>query len=105
MTPTYIRNGATLALDQASCTRCLMCIEVCPHAVFEVEARAVRIARRNRCIECGACARNCAPGAVTVRPGVGCAAAVLGGLLRRSEPACGCGATSGCSPKSKTGCR
>ena len=90
MTLTYLRNGATLSLDRKACTRCLMCVEVCPHAVFEADGAAVRIARRDRCIECGACARNCVTGAIHVRSGVGCATAVLGGLFRKSEPTCGC---------------
>ena len=106
MTLTYIRNGATLSLDQASCTRCLMCVEVCPHAVFEADRKAVHIVRRERCIECGACALNCAPGAVTVRAGVGCATAVLNGLLRKSEPSCGCSseAAPSCGTKTTKGC-
>ncbi len=108
MTLTYIRNGSTLALDQTACTRCLMCLEVCPHAVFEGDRESVRIVRRDRCIECGACATNCAPGAVTVRSGVGCATAVLNGLLRKSKPSCGCSSEAevACceSAKAKKGC-
>jgi hypothetical protein len=42
-------------------------------------------------MECGACAMNCAPGAITVRAGVGCAAAVITGALRGTEPTCDCG--------------
>jgi hypothetical protein len=38
---------------------------------------------------------NCPEGALTVRAGVGCAAAVLNGLLRGGEPSCDCGGPSG----------
>jgi hypothetical protein len=61
-------------------------------------------------MECGACARNCVPGALRVKVGVGCAAAIIGGLLRGTEPACGC-AQARCGAKGETvaadrpGCR
>jgi hypothetical protein len=42
-------------------------------------------------MECGACARNCASGAIAVKAGVGCAAAIIGGMLRGTEASCGCG--------------
>ena len=90
----YLKNGETLALDPARCNGCRECIEVCPHAVFEMEAGTARIADRPACMECGACARNCASGAITVRAGVGCAAAIIGGMLRGTEPTCGCGGAS-----------
>lgn len=40
------------------------------------------------CMECGACAINCPVEAISVRPGVGCAAAIVAdwfGRLRKSE--------------------
>ncbi|MFQ6038100.1 MAG: 4Fe-4S binding protein, partial [Candidatus Aminicenantales bacterium] len=44
-------------------------------------------------MECGACARNCPSGAISVRAGVGCAYALLMSELRRGEklraPECG----------------
>ena len=43
------------------------------------------------CIECGACMMNCPFGALRVRSGVGCAAALINGLIRGGEPECGCG--------------
>ena len=88
---TYMENGRTLTLDASKCRGCRLCVEVCPHAVFAVTGGRSSILRREACMECGACARNCAQGAITVKAGVGCAAAIIGGLLRGTEPACGCG--------------
>ena len=75
-----------------------MCIEVCPHGVFELTGDKARIIDRDSCMECGACAKNCAFGAIEVKPGVGCAAAVISGMLKGTEPACGCSedGSSGC---------
>jgi ferredoxin len=86
----YIDGVVTLELDEAACTGCRMCVAVCPHGVLEMAGGRVRIADRDACIECGACARNCATGALSVDPGVGCAAAVIQGWLTGSEPSCGC---------------
>jgi NAD-dependent dihydropyrimidine dehydrogenase PreA subunit len=97
----YLKNGETLFLDQGKCNGCMECIEVCPHAVYEMSGGKSRIADRGACMECGACARNCAPGAIRVKAGVGCAAAIIGGMLRGTSPTCGCGSapagtSSGC---------
>lgn len=90
----YLPGVVTLQLDGSRCNGCGMCLSVCPHAVFGmVEKRAV-LADRDACMECGACARNCEPGAISVRAGVGCAGGVLAGLLQGSEPVCGC--SGGC---------
>jgi NAD-dependent dihydropyrimidine dehydrogenase PreA subunit len=90
MTLTYIRNGETLALDAGLCNGCGACIDVCPHAVFAQEDHRVEVVNREGCMECGACARNCPAGAIRVRVGVGCAAAIIGGMIRGTEPSCGC---------------
>jgi NAD-dependent dihydropyrimidine dehydrogenase PreA subunit len=90
----YLRNGETLVLDPGTCNGCRECIEVCPHAVFAMSGGKAQIMDRGACMECGACARNCASGAIRVRAGVGCAAAIIGGMLRGTEPACGCGSAS-----------
>ncbi|MEI6875767.1 MAG: mercury methylation ferredoxin HgcB [Spirochaetota bacterium] len=91
MTLTYIKNGLTLELDAEACTGCGACVDVCPHAVFRVEARKAFIVRRKACMECGACARNCPVSAITVKAGVGCAGAIILGKLRGTEPSCDCG--------------
>jgi NAD-dependent dihydropyrimidine dehydrogenase PreA subunit len=88
---TYLKNGETLSLNSALCTGCRECIEVCPHAVFAMEGGRAMIADRLSCMECGACMKNCPAGAIRVKAGVGCAAAVIQGMLRGTEPACSCG--------------
>jgi NAD-dependent dihydropyrimidine dehydrogenase PreA subunit len=94
MRMTYIKNGETLSLRSELCTGCRECIEVCPHAVFTMADRKAVIADREACMECGACMKNCAAGAIKVTAGVGCAAAVINGLLRGAEPSCGCDGSS-----------
>ena len=91
MRMTYIRNGETLVLDQALCNGCARCIEVCPHEVLAMAEGKARITDREACMECGACMTNCEPGAIRVRAGVGCATAVINGMLRGTGPECGCG--------------
>lgn len=86
----YLKNVTTLRFDPDRCAGCGMCVSVCPHQVFILQDRKARIRAVDRCMECGACARNCAFGAISVRAGVGCAAAILTGLVRRTEPQCGC---------------
>jgi NAD-dependent dihydropyrimidine dehydrogenase PreA subunit len=87
----YIRNGGSLALDADKCTGCGACLEVCPHAVFEMAEGKSRIRDRSLCMECGACMRNCAAGAVRVRAGVGCATAIINAKLRGAPAECSCG--------------
>ena len=87
----YIRGVTTLALDTAKCNGCLLCVKVCPHPVFGSLKGSVEILEPDLCMECGACVRNCAEDALSVRPGVGCAAAILKGWLSRSSPSCDCG--------------
>jgi NAD-dependent dihydropyrimidine dehydrogenase PreA subunit len=92
----YILNGESLRLDREACTGCGACVEVCPHAVFAVEARKARITDPYLCMECGACALNCPAGAIEVKAGVGCASAIIRGKLRGTVPDCGCGSGPCC---------
>jgi len=87
----YLDGVATVRLDDAACTGCGMCEEVCPHGVFAVAEGKARILDRDVCIECGACAMNCPSKSISVTPGVGCAAAIMNGWLTGSKPSCGCG--------------
>lgn len=88
MSLTYLPGVVTLEFDQELCTGCGMCVEVCPHAVFRIEADRAVLAARDACIECGACITNCEAGAVQVQAGVGCVRAVL--AAGADAPACGC---------------
>jgi len=92
----YLPNVVTLILDSEKCTGCGVCTEVCPHGVLVIENHQARIADRDACMECGACALNCITEAISVRSGVGCATAVLNGMLRGSEPTCDCSADAEC---------
>ena len=93
-TLTYLKNVVTLELDQQKCNGCKMCIIVCPHEVFEICDKKAFIKNKDLCMECGACQKNCAVGAISVRSGVGCAAGIINGLLRGTEPSCDCSGTN-----------
>ncbi|MHB0976301.1 MAG: mercury methylation ferredoxin HgcB [Candidatus Aquicultorales bacterium] len=80
----YLPNVSTLELEADTCNGCTMCETVCPHAVLAVEDRKARIVDFDACIECGACALNCETGALSVRPGVGCASAVISSWFHRN---------------------
>lgn len=95
----YVKDVVTLHLDQDKCTGCGVCLDVCPQGVLVRQNGKVRIEERDLCMECGACAKNCAAAAVTVRSGVGCAAAVINSALGRSASSCCCsvGPDCGCT--------
>ena len=87
----YLENVVTLEYDRTKCTGCGKCAEVCPHSLFVMEEgeRKARLTDRDLCIECGACMRNCAFEAIKVRPGVGCAYALMISALRgKPAPVC-----------------
>lgn len=88
----YLLAGESLVLDPARCNGCGRCEEVCPHAVIAVTNRKAAVVRRDDCMQCGACQMNCPLGAITVSTGVGCAAAVVGGMVRGKggEARCEC---------------
>ena len=98
----YLANVVSLELVPERCTGCGRCIEVCPREVFAMNGKIVRIVDSDLCIECGACMMNCAFEALRVKAGVGCAAAIINGLIRGGEPECGCGSSDGCG--SSGGC-
>lgn len=92
----YIEDVVTLKLDAEKCNGCQACTVVCPHGVFAMADKRAVIVDREGCMECGACALNCASGAITLKPGVGCASAIIRGWLTGTEPSCGCsGAPTG----------
>ena len=73
----YLENVTTLKLDQEKCIGCGQCAIVCPHTVFKVEKPKAFIVDQDGCMECGACASNCPVEAISVNPGVGCAAYII----------------------------
>ena len=86
----YLKDVVTLRVDSDKCTGCGMCLEVCPHGVLAINEKRVLIRTRDACMECGACSINCPVGAVFVEAGVGCAAAVINGMLNRESASCCC---------------
>jgi len=95
-TQRYLKNVASLEYDPSLCIGCRLCIEVCPHNVFKMAGKKAEIIDRDKCMECGACVLNCVPGALAVNQGVGCAAAVISGFLKGTEPNCDCGGGEAC---------
>jgi NAD-dependent dihydropyrimidine dehydrogenase PreA subunit len=101
---TYLKGVVTLKLDEKKCRGCGMCLEVCPHEVFEMNPRHAVILNRDACMECGACSRNCPFEAITVETGVGCAAAVINAMLGRTDQPCCGGSECSSSGKKSTAC-
>ena len=86
----YIDN--TLSLRQELCNGCKMCTIVCPHGVFAMNEKRVKIIQKSSCMECGACQLNCPTNAITVDSGVGCATAMFVAALKgKKEEECSCG--------------
>lgn len=92
----YLKNVVTLKLDTEKCNGCRMCVNVCPHEVFIMDLKKAKIVNNDSCMECGACEKNCPFEAIEVKTGVGCAAAVIKGILSGTEPSCDCSGNSGC---------
>lgn len=81
----------TLQYDQSLCTGCGVCVDVCPHAVFEMQGRLAYLVNAQACMECGACQLNCPVNAIRVESGTGCAGAITrAALLGQKEEACSC---------------
>ncbi|MCG6550934.1 MAG: 4Fe-4S binding protein [Candidatus Magnetominusculus sp. LBB02] len=91
----YLAGVTTLQFDSGRCTGCGMCAEVCPHGVFIISDRVAHITDKDKCMECGACETNCAFEAITVASGVGCASAIINGMITGGEPSCGCNSGDG----------
>ena len=87
---TYLKNMTTLKLDNSKCTGCGICIDVCPHNVFAINNGKSQIINKDNCMECGACKRNCPINIIEVDSGVGCAQAIINGLLSGKEASCDC---------------
>ena len=104
----YLEEAVTLGFDAEKCTGCQVCTVVCPHGVFAMGAdKRAYVADRGACMECGACALNCAWSAISVKPGVGCAEAIIHSWIYGGEPTCGCstaGATAGAATGAGSAC-
>jgi NAD-dependent dihydropyrimidine dehydrogenase PreA subunit len=86
----YFSDRVSLAMEQEKCVGCGICTQVCPHGVFDIREKVALIIDRDSCMECGACAKNCHFGAISVNSGVGCAVAIINGMLTGTEPSCDC---------------
>ena len=86
----YLKDVVTLGMEPDKCVGCAMCLLVCPQAVFGLNNGTAVIQERDACFECGACSMNCPADAINVRPGVGCAAAVINTALGRKGDSCCC---------------
>lgn len=83
----YLPGVSTLRLDAEVCIGCGMCSSVCPHSVFVLRDKKAEIIDHDACIECGGCSANCPVEAITVNPGVGCAAYIIQKWLKGSKAA------------------
>ena len=91
----YIEGVTTLQLNVEVCVGCGVCEIVCPHAVFQMNGKKAEIGDPDGCMECGACALNCAAGAIRVTPGVGCASYIIQTWIKGKEAA-SCSSTECC---------
>lgn len=87
----HIPGVSTLNLDIAACVGCGICEVVCPHGLFELNEHKSTIIDLDGCMECGACAVNCPSDALSVTPGVGCAAYIIQTWIKGKEAASCCG--------------
>ena len=84
----YLPGVSTLRLDVNRCVGCGECERVCPHGVVQVENRKAEIIDLDGCMECGACTTNCSARAISVTPGVGCAAYIIQTWTKGKGMAC-----------------
>ena len=91
----YLKDVATLQLDEEKCIGCGLCVEVCPHRVLKMADGKASIIDKDACMECGACSINCCVDAITDESGVGCASAIFKSFFTGEEPTCDCNSSSG----------
>lgn len=91
----YLSGVSTIQHDLELCKGCRSCEQVCPHGVFAMNGKKSHLVDRDGCMECGACVLNCQSGAISVTPGVGCAAYIISGWFRGKENA-SCGGPDCC---------
>lgn len=88
----YLHGAPTLKVFEEKCTACGDCVTVCPHQLLKIDEKKVRILDLDLCMECGACMVNCDWEAITVTAGVGCASAIINGMISGTGANC----ESGC---------
>jgi NAD-dependent dihydropyrimidine dehydrogenase PreA subunit len=86
----YLKNVVTLEYNKEKCIGCRNCTIVCPHGVFKIINKKAEICDKNKCMECGACEKNCPVNAITVNANVGCASAILNSWLKGNQASCDC---------------
>jgi NAD-dependent dihydropyrimidine dehydrogenase PreA subunit len=91
----YLKNVVTLQYNAEKCSGCQRCTQVCPHAVFRMEDKQAVLQKKDACMECGACEKNCAYGAIAVRSGVGCSGGIIQGFFQGTEATCDCDCSGG----------
>ena len=91
----YLADVTTHTYTAEKGAGCGRCVEVCPQGVFEMKDKRAVVVDGDLCMECGACARNCDFGAISVNAGVGCAAAIINSMIMGGEPTCGCSDSGG----------
>ena len=91
----YLSGVSTLAFDVDACVGCGICTMVCPHGIFTLSDGKSQVFDKDDCMECGACVTNCPTQAVSVSPGVGCAAYIIETWIKGKEKA-GCGDVNCC---------
>ena len=53
-------------IDEAKCTGCGNCVEVCPSEVFEMKDEKSSVVRPEECVECETCVSECPEEAITL---------------------------------------
>ena len=86
----YLANVTTLHYASEKCAGCGRCVEVSPRGVIELQDKHAALTDKDLCMECGACAKNCEFGAISVNSGVGCAAAIINSMITGGPPSCDC---------------
>ena len=56
-----------VVIDYSKCSRCGLCVRICPTSVFEMED-VVRVVREENCLACLACEILCPKKIITITP-------------------------------------
>ena len=64
------QHVADIKIDEASCTLCRKCVDICPRGVLEMDGDELKIADLLSCILCGACVEACLVEPPAIRQGI-----------------------------------